>query len=59
LLRETLTPPERAQLIEMLIAVAGAHSPPSVLQREGIARLRRKLLPDRVRMLDVRRDKSA
>ena len=59
LLRETLTPPERAQLIEMLTEVAGAHSAPSALQREGIARLRRKLVTDQVRMLDARRDKSA
>ncbi len=58
LLRETLTPPERAQPIEMPTEVAGAHSAPGALQREGIARLRRKLLTDQVRMLDARRGRS-
>lgn len=58
LLRETLTPPERAQPIEMPTEVAGAHLAPGALQREGIARLRRKLLTDQVRMLDARRGRS-
>lgn len=44
LLRESLTGPERAQLVEMLSKVAGAHSSPSELQREAVARLKRRLL---------------
>lgn len=44
LLRDALTPAERGELIVMLTQVAGAHSPPSELQREGIARLKRRLL---------------
>lgn len=44
LLREALTERERADLIDMLAKVAGAHSAPSELQREGIARLKRRLL---------------
>lgn len=59
LLRETLTRAERTQLIEMLTQVAGAHSAPSELQREGIARLRRRLLSDQVQIRDTRRNRSA
>lgn len=44
LLRDALTPAERGELIVMLTKVAAAHSPPSELQREGIARLKRRLL---------------
>lgn len=44
LLREVLTEPERGQLVEMLNKVAGAHSSPSDLQREAVARLKRRLL---------------
>ncbi|XYD11581.1 TerB family tellurite resistance protein [Methylobacterium sp. NMS12] len=44
LLRDALTPAERGELIAMLTQVASAHSPPSELQREGIARLKRRLL---------------
>jgi uncharacterized tellurite resistance protein B-like protein len=42
LLRESLTDQERKQFIEMLGKVAGAHSSPSELQREAIARLKRR-----------------
>ncbi|MBE7196676.1 MAG: TerB family tellurite resistance protein [Parafilimonas terrae] len=59
LLRETLTPDERAQLIAMLTQVAGAHSAPSELQREGIARLRRRLQTSPVQGLDAPRGRSA
>ncbi|MEE7442367.1 MULTISPECIES: tellurite resistance TerB family protein [Methylobacterium] len=44
LLRDALTVSERGELIAMLTQVASAHSPPSELQREGIARLKRRLL---------------
>ena len=44
LLRDALTVAERGELIAMLTQVASAHSPPSELQREGIARLKRRLL---------------
>ncbi|MCJ2089211.1 TerB family tellurite resistance protein [Methylobacterium sp. E-005] len=57
LLRESLTPAERGDLIAMLTQVAGAHSAPSELQREGIARLRRRLLAGEAR--NLRRDRSA
>lgn len=43
LLRERLTDDERDALIAMLIAVAGAHSPPSDLQRAALARFRDRL----------------
>jgi uncharacterized tellurite resistance protein B-like protein len=43
LLRETLTTADRTELIAMLTKVASAHSPPSELQREGIARLNRRI----------------
>ena len=59
LLRRTLTSDERAELIAMLIQVAGAHSAPSQLQRAGISRLRRKLLSGEMQTLDDRRNRSA
>ncbi len=43
LVRESLNDAERGQLVEMLTKVAGAHSSPSELQREAIARLKRRL----------------
>lgn len=43
LLRTALTEPERLHLIEMLDAVASAHSPASELQREALVRLKRRL----------------
>ncbi|KQP41166.1 hypothetical protein ASF49_17445 [Methylobacterium sp. Leaf104] len=42
LLRDSLTEAERQQFIQMLSAVAGAHSPVSELQREAIVRLKRR-----------------
>ncbi|GEO98055.1 hypothetical protein [Methylobacterium haplocladii] len=45
LLRESLTESERRHLVDMLNRVAGAHSSPSELQREAVARLKRRLLP--------------
>ena len=59
LLRRTLTGAERAELIEMLTRVAGAHSAPSQLQREGIARLRRKLQAGEVHTFEDQRNRSA
>lgn len=59
LLRQALTLDERADLIAMLTQVAGAHSSPSELQREGITRLRRRLLHDEARALQRRRGKTA
>lgn len=59
LLREALTPAERSELIAMLIQVAGAHSAPSELQREGIRRLERRLLAGKVHALEARRRGSA
>ena len=59
LLRDALTPAEREQLIAMLTQVAGAHSPPSELQREGIARLKRRLLAGAGAALDPQRGESA
>lgn len=47
LLRDALTPEERLELVAMLTKVAGAHSSPSELQREAVARLKRRLLADR------------
>ncbi|CAO4153411.1 tellurite resistance TerB family protein [Methylorubrum extorquens] len=44
LLREKLTGEERMQLVEMLTKVASAHSAPSELQREVLARLKRRLI---------------
>ncbi len=44
LLRQRLTVDERAELITMLDRVASAHSAPSELQREGIVRLKNRLL---------------
>lgn len=44
LLREKLTEPERLHLVEMLTAVASAHSPASELQREALVRLKRRLV---------------
>ncbi|MCJ2060414.1 TerB family tellurite resistance protein [Methylobacterium sp. J-048] len=44
LLRRQLNAAERAELIDMLTKVAGAHSAPSELQREAIGRLKRRLL---------------
>lgn len=44
LLRDALTEPERLRLVEMLDAVAGAHAPPSELQREAMVRLKRRLV---------------
>lgn len=44
LLREALTRAERDELIAILTQVAGAHSAPSELQRNGIAHLKRRLL---------------
>lgn len=43
LFREKLTGEERMQLIDMLTKVASAHSAPSELQREALARLKRRL----------------
>lgn len=43
-LRESLTEPERQQLLDMLARVAGAHSAPSELQREALVRLKRRLM---------------
>ena len=43
LLREALTLNERTEFVAMLTKVAGAHSTPSELQREGIVRLKRRL----------------
>ncbi|WP_457104412.1 TerB family tellurite resistance protein [Methylobacterium sp. P5_C11] len=54
LLRDALTLSERTALIAMLKHVAGAHSPPSELQREGIARLKRRLLAGEGRNLERR-----
>lgn len=47
LLRDALTEDERQQFVSMLSKVAGAHSSPSELQREAVARLRRRLLSGR------------
>ncbi|SDA26371.1 Tellurite resistance protein TerB [Methylobacterium sp. UNC378MF] len=58
LLRDALTPAERGELITMLTQVAGAHSPPSELQREGIARLKRRLLAGEVHALVQRSGES-
>lgn len=44
LLREALTDAERQQFVTMLTQVAAAHSSPSDLQREAVARLKRRLL---------------
>ncbi|MBX9934089.1 MAG: TerB family tellurite resistance protein [Methylobacterium sp.] len=44
LLREKLTEPERLHLVEMLSAVASAHSPASDLQGEALVRLKRRLI---------------
>lgn len=44
LLRDRLTEDERTQLVDMLTAVAGAHSAPGELQREALVRLRKRLL---------------
>lgn len=44
LLRARLTEAERTELVTMLTAVAGAHSPPGDLQREALVRLRKRLL---------------
>lgn len=44
LLRSRLSVDERMELITMLTQVASAHSAPSELQREGIARLKNRLL---------------
>lgn len=44
LLREQLTQAEQLQFVDMLTEVAGAHSPPSELQREAVARLKRRLI---------------
>lgn len=44
LLRQKLEVNERAELIAMLNQVASAHSAPSELQREGIVRLKNRLL---------------
>ncbi|GGF84731.1 hypothetical protein GCM10007301_50890 [Azorhizobium oxalatiphilum] len=44
LLRQKLTVEERAELITMLTQVASAHSALSELQREGIARLKNRLM---------------
>ena len=46
LLRRRLTQDERAALLTMLNAVAGAHSPPSVLQDAALARFRDALCTD-------------
>lgn len=43
LFREALTEDERMQFIDMLTQVASAHSAPSELQREALARLKRRL----------------
>ncbi|SDN18945.1 hypothetical protein SAMN05216360_106210 [Methylobacterium phyllostachyos] len=59
LLRRTLTPAERTELIAMLNQVAGAHSAPSQLQREGISHLRRKLMAGEVYRLNDRQNRSA
>jgi uncharacterized tellurite resistance protein B-like protein len=59
LLREALTAAERAELVAMLTQVAGAHSPPSELQRKGIARLKRRLLSGEVAVLERRRGETA
>ncbi|MGH1589135.1 TerB family tellurite resistance protein [Methylobacterium phyllosphaerae] len=58
LLRDALTLPERTALIAMLSQVAGAHSPPSELQREGIARLKRRLLAGEGQGLERRRGEA-
>ncbi len=44
LFREKLTGEERLQLVTMLTKVASAHSAPSELQREALARLKRRLI---------------
>jgi len=47
LLKARLTEAERLQFVEMLRSVAAAHSAPSELQREALARLKRRLVTDR------------
>lgn len=44
LLRDSLDEAERLQLVSMLNKVAGAHSAASELQREAVARLKRRLV---------------
>ncbi|GJE16802.1 tellurite resistance TerB family protein [Methylobacterium marchantiae] len=44
LLRETLTPDERLQLVDMLIAVASAHSEMGELQHKAITQFREDLM---------------
>lgn len=54
LLREALTEAERRDLVDMLGSVAGAHSAPSELQREGIVRLKRRLIAEAPRLAATR-----
>lgn len=56
LLRDSLTETERTDFVAMLTAVAGAHSAPSELQREALARLKRRLLADPPRLVSSRSD---
>lgn len=57
LLREALTEAERTEFVGMLSTVAGAHSAPSELQREALARLKRRLLADSPRLAASRSDR--